>query len=108
MNTPVDIVAFRHAIGYDADAERMLLRLFLETVDAAMGKLHAHMPPASWEAELHLIKGAAMNLGAAKLTAAAMEAHAIKEAPQEEKQEALTQLSACYTEVREYLLPLSD
>lgn len=106
MDSPVDIEAFRHAIGHDAEAERLLLRLFLETMDEVFARLHPAMPAASWAAELHLMKGAALNVRAAGLVEAAQAAHALKDAPQEQKQAVLAQLSAVYSEIKNQITPL--
>lgn len=67
MHAPLDIDEFRDAIGRDEGMERLLLGLFLETLDRGVDSLAEDMPAQGWEEQLHLIKGAALNARAHRL-----------------------------------------
>lgn len=67
MNAPLDLEQFREAIGHNSEMERLLLRLFLETLDRGVTGLRLDMPAEGWEEHLHLIKGAALNARAKPL-----------------------------------------
>jgi HPt (histidine-containing phosphotransfer) domain-containing protein len=51
----------RDEVGEDDFAE--VVELFLEEVDAVMARLRGARDLASYEADLHFLKGSAMNLG---------------------------------------------
>lgn len=105
--SPVDITQFRNAIGHDAGVERMLLGLFLETSDGAVERLRAAATAQAWEAELHLLKGAAANVGAARLAELAREGQRLGDAPAIEKQRFMELFLSAYAEVRDYIAPLA-
>lgn len=55
------LAELRAEIG-DADLSEVV-GLFLEEADEVIGRLQGDMPDAQLEAELHFLKGAALNLG---------------------------------------------
>lgn len=99
----IDMESFRNTIGHDPVAEKMLLRLFIETADAAFSELSAQSPQDVWVSRFHLIKGAAGNVGAVQLMQCADEAEKSAHMDGEAKQwilnhalEVYAQFRACY------------
>lgn len=108
MSTPLDITAFRKALNHDAEAEKMLLGLYIRTTDEALAAIHTAQPTAEWVGHMHLIKGAALNVGAQGMAAIAAEGERLGTADREAKAALLARLEAEYAHVRAYLLPLIE
>lgn len=58
------VQSLREEVGADDFAE--VVDLFLEEVDEALGRLSATLTPAALSAEMHFLKGSALNLGFAE------------------------------------------
>ena len=58
------VMALRDEVGAEDFAE--VVDLFLEEVDEALGRLSAKLTPAALSAEMHFLKGSALNLGFAE------------------------------------------
>lgn len=108
MQVQIDMTAFRNAIGHDPMAEKMLLRLFIETVDAAFAGLSAEVPQEIWVSRFHLIKGAAGNVGALELMECAEKAEKTSHTGAEEKQGILNRALEIYAQFRAYYMLLAE
>lgn len=108
MSPPVDMQRFREAIGHDAEMERVLLRLFIETTDEAIAALSPRQPADAWREQLHLIKGAALNIGAAGLASAASDARTATMPESDAQVQAYEAVCREYAAVRDWLTSLLD
>lgn len=108
MSPPVDMQRFREAIGHDAEMERVLLRLFIETTDEAIAVLSPRQPADAWREQLHLIKGAALNIGATDLATAVSVPRAAATPESEARVQAYEAVCREYAAVRDWLTSLLD
>ncbi|MBV8939733.1 MAG: Hpt domain-containing protein, partial [Alphaproteobacteria bacterium] len=74
MMPPFDRDELRANIGHDAEMERMLLEMFVASVEAALHQLREQLPAVPddgfdrlWKTQMHQVKGAALNIGAGRL-----------------------------------------
>lgn len=95
----IDIEAFRASLGGDKDIEARLLNMFIECGDGVMAHLQAN--PESCEAQMHLLKGAALNLGAQRLADLAEEAGQMDAATREA---GMHSVAAHYAELRSCIM----
>lgn len=99
MQQTIDFEAFRANLGGDVAMEAVLLRLFVECGDGALAQLSHN--PDDWTQQMHLLKGAALNVCAPMLAAVAEEAESIPATDGVARERLLEQLQVQYADVRE-------
>lgn len=105
MDAPLDIDEFRDAIGHDEAMERLLLGLFLETLDRGVDGMDANMPAKDWEEQLHLLKGAALNARAHRLLNTVEQGKACTHSPAEERAAYLEKLQQEQAALHAFIAP---
>lgn len=108
MQVHIDMTSFRSAIGHDHEAEKVLLRLFIETVDSAFSGISCDSPQDIWISQFHLIKGAAGNVGAMQLAEIADRAQKSYQLNVEERQKLLNDALEIYAQFRAYYVLLAE
>lgn len=110
MIPPFDIKEMRANIGDDPETESMLLGMFVQSAGESLRLLSDNFPldsdadyNALWKTHMHQIKGAALNIGAAKLYEVSRVAQDEYEAPPEDKKIMLDNVTAQFQEVENYI-----
>jgi len=112
---PFDIQELRENIGDDRETEAALLEIFVESVAESIDAAHSLWPELitsdkgreDWHHHMHRIKGAALNLGAKRLTELALKAEQqTHNSADFEKQDQLHQVEEAYQEVADYIKTL--
>lgn len=110
---PIDIKQLRANIGDDAETERALLSLFIESSEESLRFLQQAFPAAEdetynqeWKSRMHQIKGAALNINAPQLTRLASLAQSEYRANSHTKQMLLKDVASAFAEVKSYVREL--
>lgn len=106
MEQPIDLDNLRRITGGDADMEKELFQIFLESGESCIKNLHqvfAADDSEGWKSHAHAFKGLSLNLGANPLGALCNQAQQAYLAARDEKQKLLTSIEAEFARVQESL-----
>jgi histidine phosphotransfer protein HptB len=106
VTAPVDLAALREITGGDADIERELFETFLQSATECVAALKAGYPLGrkdEWRKQAHALKGASLNLGAARLGQLCGEAQDSYQGSPEEKLGMLAAIEAEFARVKAFL-----